>query len=172
MSSRRVTLAAASEADQVALGSRLAGCLPWPFVVFLEGELGTGKTTLVRGILRGLGHRGNVKSPTYTLIEPYALGERLVYHLDLYRVGDPGELEYLGLRDLLAESSLLLVEWPERGEGELPSPDLMIHIRYAPQGRALSLRAHSAGGEAVLRHLIPPDEESKAGAGIAQGLES
>ncbi len=172
MSRRRVTLAAASEADQVALGSRLAGCLSWPFVVFLEGDLGTGKTTLVRGILRGLGHQGNVKSPTYTLIEPYALGAGTGYHLDLYRVGDPGELEYLGLRDLLAESSLLLVEWPERGAGELPIPDLAIHIRYAPQGRELELRAHSAAGEAALRGLVPMDVGSKIPPSIALRLES
>ncbi len=143
-------IAAADEAEQVALGHALAPCLTWPGVVFLYGDLGAGKTTLVRGILRGLGHQGSVKSPTYTLIEPYALGERTLYHLDLYRVGDPGELEYLGLRDLLGEATLLLVEWPERGQGELPGPDLEIEIRYRGSGRALRLRGRTPGGEAAL----------------------
>ncbi|KAA6185067.1 tRNA (adenosine(37)-N6)-threonylcarbamoyltransferase complex ATPase subunit type 1 TsaE [Thiohalocapsa marina] len=132
----------ASEAAQLAfgaaLGERLRGRAG---VVFLRGDLGAGKTTLVRGLLRALGHRGAVRSPTYTLMEPYAPGESRVFHLDLYRLGDPEELEYLGLRDLLDGEALLLVEWPERGAGVLPAPDLEILITHAPPGRQVLLRA-------------------------------
>lgn len=109
-----------SEVEQEQLGAALAPCCGAGSVLFLDGELGVGKTTLVRGFLRGMGYPDRVKSPTYTLIEPYAVGATNVYHLDLYRVGDPDELEFLGIRDLVAEESTLLVEWPERGEGMLP----------------------------------------------------
>ncbi|MBK1702354.1 tRNA (adenosine(37)-N6)-threonylcarbamoyltransferase complex ATPase subunit type 1 TsaE [Thiococcus pfennigii] len=146
------------EARQEGLGRRLAVLLGGRVLVFLEGDLGTGKTTLVRGILQGLGHTGAVKSPTYTLIEPYELAGRSVYHLDLYRLGDPEELDYLGLRDLLAEDALVLVEWPERGAGALPPPDLRVRIAYAGEGRRLELDAGTARGEAALAALAasPP----------------
>lgn len=140
---------------QSAFGERLAGHLPERLMVYLEGDLGAGKTTLARGILRGLGHRGAVRSPTYTLIEPYALGPRRLYHLDLYRLGDPEELDYLGLRDLIAESAVLLVEWPERGAGALPPPDLRIALEYRADGRRLTLSAGSAAGETLLQALAP-----------------
>lgn len=126
---------------QLAFGERIGRLLPRRLVVYLEGELGTGKTTLVRGILRGLGHSGPVRSPTYTLIEPYELPAARVYHLDLYRLSDPEELEYLGLRDLSGEDAVLLVEWPERGAGTLPPPDLITRIRYQEKGRHLTLDA-------------------------------
>lgn len=111
--------------------------------VHLQGDLGTGKTTLVRGLLRGRGYTGPVRSPTFTLIEPYDTAEGPVYHLDLYRLGDGEELEYLGLRDLLAEPALLLIEWPERGAGWLPEPELHIQLCHAVNGRDLRLRADS-----------------------------
>ncbi|MGE5152418.1 MAG: tRNA (adenosine(37)-N6)-threonylcarbamoyltransferase complex ATPase subunit type 1 TsaE [Bdellovibrio bacteriovorus] len=126
---------------QLAFGEALARLLPPRLVIYLEGDLGTGKTTLVRGILRGLGHAGPVRSPTYTLIEPYELPAARVYHLDLYRLSDPEELEYLGLRDLSAEDALLLVEWPERGAGTLPPPGLIVRIRYQTEGRHLTFDA-------------------------------
>ncbi len=138
---------------QTAFGARLGSNLPARLVVYLEGELGTGKTTLVRGILRGLGHQGPVRSPTYTLIEPYELARARVYHLDLYRLTDPEELEYLGLRDLSAEQALLLVEWPDRGIGALPPPDLTIHFDYRPDGRHLRLAGGSAEGLALIEAL-------------------
>ena len=125
--------------SQIAFGIRLAARLPVQCVVYLNGELGTGKTTLARGILRGLGHQGAARSPTYTLIESYEPGGRRIHHLDLYRLADPEELEYLGLRDLLAVPALWLVEWPERGAGVLPPPDVVIGIEYCPQGRRLIL---------------------------------
>lgn len=141
------------ESAQDAFGRRLAGVLVPPCIVYLRGDLGTGKTALARGILRGLGHRGAVRSPTYTLLEPYALDRLQLYHLDLYRLSAPEELEYLGLRDLLDAGSVLLVEWPERGEGGLPPPDLEIRIRYAGTGRDLLLVPHTAVGERVVAGL-------------------
>lgn len=139
--------------SQGAFGERLASYLPARFAVFLEGDLGTGKTTLARGILRGLGHRGAVRSPTYTLIEPYEIASRRLYHLDLYRLSDPEELDYLGLRDIAAEDAVLLVEWPERGTGALPAPDLRIRLEYLPEGRRLTLTGESESGHALAQAL-------------------
>lgn len=129
-----------SEAHQIAGGRALARRLRGQSgLVYLHGDLGAGKTTLVRGLLRELGHQGSVRSPTYTLIESYEAGGQVVHHLDLYRLGDPEELEFLGLRDLLDGAALLLVEWPERGVGMLPQADLVIDIEHAPPGRRLRL---------------------------------
>jgi tRNA threonylcarbamoyladenosine biosynthesis protein TsaE len=143
----------ADEASQVALGGRIGAACGERALLFLRGDLGAGKTTLTRGLLRGFGHGGAVKSPTYTLIEPYDLGGRRVYHLDLYRVGDPGELEYLGLRELLAEPAVILIEWPERGGGWLPEPDLDIRIAYRRPGREVVLEAFSAVGRSILAQM-------------------
>lgn len=137
------------EAAQVAFGRRLAAFLRPPLVIYLRGDLGTGKTTLTRGVLRGLGHTGTVRSPTYTLLEPYELEAMRLYHLDLYRLGDPEELEYLGLRDLLDGKSLLVVEWPERGGDLLPLPDLTVQIQHAGEGRVLEMGANGARGKAL-----------------------
>lgn len=127
-----------------ALGARLAEYLPITAVVHLHGDLGAGKTTLVRGLLRALGHAGAVKSPTYTLIEPYQLGNRRILHCDLYRVADPEELDYLGLREALGEA-LLLIEWPERGAGWLPRADLEIRLNYQPPGRRATITINANG---------------------------
>ena len=127
------------EAAMEAFGARLAQVLPSGLQIQLQGDLGAGKTTLVRGFLRGLGHAGRVKSPTYTLIEPYEPDGCLLYHLDLYRLADPEELEFLGIRDLFVPGVTSLIEWPERGAGMLPSPDLLIRIEQLPHGRRLTL---------------------------------
>ncbi len=138
------------ERDARDLAGRLAGVCPRDFVIYLHGDLGTGKTTLARAMIKALGHDGAVRSPTYTLIEPYEVSGRRIFHLDLYRLADPGELEYLGLRDLLSEEAVLLVEWPSRGRGMLPEPDLECHLDHAGSGRRLELVARSARGETVL----------------------
>lgn len=140
----------ADDAAMQALGAHLAQAASARGVIYLIGELGAGKTTLVRGYLGGLGHVGPVKSPTYTLIEPYELGSHRAYHLDLYRIGDPQEVDYLGLRDLLEGETTLLVEWPECGRGHLPAADLEVLITYAASGRDVTLRAHTAPAETAL----------------------
>jgi tRNA threonylcarbamoyladenosine biosynthesis protein TsaE len=140
-----------SEADTLALGARLAQRLSPGCIVFLEGALGVGKTTLVRGLLRALGHAGPVKSPTFTLVEPYELNGWRIYHLDLYRLTSPDELEYLGVRDYLDGQGVCLVEWPERGAGVLPEADLVIELSYVEgQGRRARLQACGPRGRLCL----------------------
>jgi tRNA threonylcarbamoyladenosine biosynthesis protein TsaE len=142
----RLPDAAATEA----FGARLAACFPGSgLLVFLRGELGAGKTTLVRGLLRALGHRNAVKSPTYTLVESYQLPALQVHHLDLYRLADAEELEWLGIRDLLASDAVCLIEWPERGTGVLPPADLELTLTYQEAGRRVAVRPHSDAGRQV-----------------------
>ena len=139
--------------QQEQLGGMLAGCSPRSLIVYLQGDLGAGKTTLVRGFLRGLGHQGTVKSPTYTLMEPYSVDGRSICHLDLYRLADAEELEYLGIRDLLQQETILLIEWPERGEGVLPAADLTIRIQHREHGRGVEMFPGSEAGERVVERL-------------------
>jgi len=124
-----------------ALGAGLARRAGGSGVVFLSGDLGAGKTTLVRGMLRALGHRGVVTSPTFTLLETYPLAGRTVVHVDLYRVEDPAELEALAIRDYLGEA-MLWVEWPDRARGALPAPDCEVHISIQSQARRVVRLEH------------------------------
>ncbi|HTO57725.1 MAG TPA: tRNA (adenosine(37)-N6)-threonylcarbamoyltransferase complex ATPase subunit type 1 TsaE [Pseudomonadales bacterium] len=130
----------ADEAAMLAYGVALAAELDPGDLVFLIGDLGAGKTTLARGILRGLGFSGHVKSPTYTLVEPYEFGSTRVYHFDFYRIKDREELEYIGLDDLLGERAIKLVEWPERASGRLPTPQCVIRIRADGEGRVVEVQ--------------------------------
>ncbi|MDH3978959.1 MAG: tRNA (adenosine(37)-N6)-threonylcarbamoyltransferase complex ATPase subunit type 1 TsaE [Gammaproteobacteria bacterium] len=139
-----------------ALGARLAPVLD-NAIVYLQGELGAGKTTLARGILRGMGYNDKVRSPTYTLVEPYAVDQGMVYHLDLYRLADAEELEWLGLRDMLAEQAMLLVEWPERGGGVLPEADLVVQIAPSGGGRSVDIVALTERGRQILSRPMLDD---------------
>lgn len=159
---------AADAEAQEALGLELAAALQGRGVVYLQGDLGAGKTTLTRGILRGYGHKGAVKSPTYTLVEPYELAAVTAYHFDLYRLTDPEELELMGIRDYCRPDTLALIEWPERGHPFLPPADLVITIRLAPaaadqqnghtqndNGRDIAFAAQSDLGVAALAAMTP-----------------
>ncbi len=139
-----------------ALGRRLARHLPEDtggFMILLEGDLGAGKSTLARALLRALGHAGPVPSPTYTLVEPYAIGGRTVYHVDLYRLTGGAELPYLGWSDM--EDGLVLVEWPERVPSLASRADLIVRLRYRGAGRAAELVAPSPSGFQAVRSVMP-----------------
>lgn len=135
----------ADEADTLALGPDLARRFGGGGIVYLAGDLGVGKTTLVRGLLRALGYEGRVKSPSYGLIESYSIDGLEVHHLDLYRLGHPEEIAYLGLEELLEPDSLMLIEWPERGAGWLPAADWTVRISHEPDGRR-TIRLEPGGG--------------------------
>ena len=146
------------EAATAHLGALAAQALPLqplPFVVTLSGDLGAGKTTFARALLQSLGVTGHIRSPSYALLEPYEAGGWLALHLDLYRLGEAGELEMLGLRDYHQGRSLWLVEWPERGAGRLPQADAELHFEADSPAHHVSLRAHTPAGQlccaAILR---------------------
>ena len=143
----------ASEAAVNDLAAVFAAVVKPPSVIYLQGDLGAGKTTFCRGLIRALGHRGKVKSPTYTLVEGYELAGTTVFHFDLYRLAEPEELEYMGIRDYLATSALVLVEWPERGTGVLPVADLDITITPELPGRRLVISGCSDRGQELLLQL-------------------
>jgi tRNA threonylcarbamoyladenosine biosynthesis protein TsaE len=130
------------EAATLALGAELAQILSPGTIVYLHGNLGAGKTTLVRGYLHALGHTGAVKSPTFTLVEDYSLSDLRVFHFDLYRLADPEELAWMGIRDFFGSDSVAFIEWPDQGAGFLPTPDLEIHLDYAGVCRKAKIIQH------------------------------
>jgi tRNA threonylcarbamoyladenosine biosynthesis protein TsaE len=141
------------EPELIAFAQRVAGVVGEGGVIHLHGDLSAGKTTFARALLRALGVGERVKSPTYSLIESYTVGDLAAHHLDLYRIADPGELEWLGLAELATDKHLILIEWPERAGKAAPSPDLTVHLAHAGAQRTLRLDAQSARGVAWLTRL-------------------
>lgn len=145
------------EAAQLELAAAIAQHTPAGCVIFLEGDLGAGKTTMVRGFLQSLGFQGNVKSPTYTLVEPYLINNQQIYHFDLYRLGEPDELEYAGGRDYFDGKAICLIEWPEKAQGYLPEADLLCQLSYrafsGEQGRQCEIHANTPKGQAIVKAI-------------------
>ena len=142
-----------TERDTILFGEKLSHCLEGRGRVYLHGGLGAGKTTLCRGILRAMGHKGAVKSPTFTLVEPYRLAWGQVFHFDLYRLNDPDELEYIGVDDYFTDQNLCLVEWPEKAKDTLPASDLDVELRIIDRSRCARITARSVFGSEVLENL-------------------
>ena len=142
----------ASEADTLALGAALGAALTPGLVLYLVGDLGAGKTTLARGVLRSLGYQGRVKSPTYTLVEVYKFSRLYLYHFDFYRFDAPQELADAGFRDYFSATAVCLVEWPEKASG-LPAADVRIEMRVSGDGRAVDLSADTEAGRLCLKRL-------------------
>ena len=149
----RLTRTIATAEDMESLGATLAHGLQSGLVIFFHGDLGSGKTTLIRGMLHGLGLHGAVKSPTYTLVESYRLDGREIFHFDLYRLQDAEELEFLGIRDYLHGQGICLIEWAERGVGHLPSPDVDVFIEREEDRRTVQLHSHTDQGVSLLDGL-------------------
>lgn len=150
------SLRLADEAATLAAGRQLARGLGGGVIVTLHGDLGAGKTTLTRGVLTGLGHVGRVRSPTYTLVEPYELPTLAVYHFDLYRFADPAEWRDAGFAEYFGPHSLCLLEWPEKAQGCLPPADLAIHLDLDGDGRQLTVTALTPRGKQCLSILTTP----------------
>ena len=149
-----------SEKETQGLGAMLACFLRGEGVIHLSGGLGAGKTTLCRGILRAMGYLGAVKSPTFTLVEPYQISGSEVYHFDLYRLADPSELDYIGIDEYFGKNKLCLIEWPEKAIGYLPQHDLDITIDVLVEKRIIEVRSNSRSGEKICTQLIELDESA------------
>ncbi|HEX9390294.1 MAG TPA: tRNA (adenosine(37)-N6)-threonylcarbamoyltransferase complex ATPase subunit type 1 TsaE [Usitatibacteraceae bacterium] len=149
-----LTIDLPDEAATLALGTRLAPLLQPGTTIYLSGELGAGKTTLARGLLRGLGFGGRVKSPTYALVELYMVSSLNLYHFDFYRFRDPEEWQEAGFRDLFNEANICLVEWPEMAQDLLPQPDVKVMLSTTPlDARQAQLKAYSTRGSTLLTAL-------------------
>lgn len=141
------------ETEMLKLAAKLAVGMQGVGIIFLQGPLGAGKTTFSRGFLQGLGYAGKVKSPTYTIVEPYHLQDITVFHFDFYRIQDPHELELIGIRDYFHEQAICLIEWPECAGGLLPNPDLSCYIEIKSTGREIKIMANSERGQHILLRL-------------------
>jgi tRNA threonylcarbamoyladenosine biosynthesis protein TsaE len=148
-----LTLELDDEGGTLELGARLGYVLQPGLSVWLVGDLGAGKTTLARGLLRGLGYLGRVKSPTYTLVELYKLSRFNLYHFDLYRIADPDEWEDAGFREYFNDTSVCLVEWPEKAGGMLPPPDVEVRLEFTDIGRRARVSGLTEGGRACVAQL-------------------
>jgi len=145
------------EQATVAMGGVLAKSITQGAVIYLFGDLGAGKTTFTRGVVQGFGHKGKVKSPTYTLVEPYELDNQSIYHFDLYRLADPEELEFMGIRDYFNEKSICMIEWPEKGAEFLAAADLELTLEYVAQKRKVSIMGKTQKGEEIVDRLSNKD---------------
>ena len=153
MSAESWTFATATEDRVVDLARCFGLYLSPPLIIYLRGELGAGKTTFARALIHSMGHTGSVKSPSYGLLESYLVANLNVLHLDLYRVEDPAELDYLALRDLFDNKSILLVEWPQKGKGFLPPADLELRLDEAEEQRVTVIEAYSKKGRKLLHNV-------------------
>ena len=142
-----------NETETKAIGEKVASCLKGSEIIYLKGDLGTGKTTLVRGALNKLGHMGSVKSPTFTIVEPYSINNHVIYHFDLYRLDDPEELESLGIRDYCDGQSICFFEWPEKGGNLLPNADINLELTYLENTREVEFTSKSDVGKTILKQL-------------------
>lgn len=150
-----LTVDLADEAATLALGAEIARFIAPGLTIFLNGDLGAGKTTLTRGVLRALGHEGRVKSPTYALVELYVISKLNLYHFDFYRFRDPEEWHEAGFRDLFNGVNVCLVEWPEKAQGLLPLPDLAIQLQPAANDtRQATISAHTPAGALTLQSML------------------
>lgn len=155
---RRVPLGQLDEPALQAFAAKLARVAKPPLVIYLQGELGAGKTTFTRAFIQALGYTGRVKSPTYGLLESYAIGSVDVLHLDLYRIADAAELEFLGIADLFGASTFLLVEWPDRAGSFLPAPDVTLALEHHGTGRNAMMYTHSDSGNALVDSCLNQGE--------------
>jgi tRNA threonylcarbamoyladenosine biosynthesis protein TsaE len=146
-------LAVPDEAASAALAGRFARHLEAPCVLYLQGDLGAGKTLFTRAYIHALGYQGYVKSPSYGLLETYEVAGKTVLHLDLYRIEDPEELEYLAIRDLFDARTVLMVEWPDRGGTFLPEPDLVLEFGETDASRFICCRPFSPSGRALAKKV-------------------
>jgi len=147
-----------TEIEFLKFAAQVARLLQPGLIIFLQGQLGAGKTTFTRGVLRELGFQEKVKSPTYTLVEQYEFPKFTFYHFDLYRLADPQELEHIGIKEYFLPTSICMIEWPEKGAGLLPQPDLTCYIDFMKTGRSLTFTAESPLGKTILKNLeqFPP----------------
>lgn len=143
----------ADETDLLDLAAKIAKVIPNGVIIYLSGQLGAGKTTFARGFLRGLGYSGKVKSPTYTLVEPYEIHHQIIYHFDLYRLTTTQELEAFGIRDYFSPEAICLVEWPEKGADLLPKPDIECHLQFNKEGRDISITSYTVVGKKICQEL-------------------
>jgi tRNA threonylcarbamoyladenosine biosynthesis protein TsaE len=148
-----VTRELTSDIETLALGAQLANHLTQGAYIFLSGPLGAGKTTFSRGILRGLGYTDKVKSPTYTLVEPYEVNGQAIYHFDFYRVEQAAELEHIGIREYFTPTSVCIIEWPEVGVILLPKPDLVCHFLFKDNGRVVRIESQTSRGKHIVTQL-------------------